>query len=652
MSTTQALNDMKSINTHLRKLTFDDLDEWVGSTILNRGKRYVKYVDQLSRTQNNNLVAWVNGTDRYTTSVRIKSQNDFEYFCSCPYPWGPCKHAVAVILAAAEQVKQKQTIALLDEDDKLSRALSDYTNEEEDEWGDDESVHSSESRRSKLQVEVETILAGKSRQALLDQLVNLAGRNPEIRRQILEAEQLASGQVDKLVRSLLAEIRNLTAEPVWYNHWRGEGNLPDYTSFGERLQALADLGHADAVLQLGAELWTRGNAQVGQSDDDGETGMAIAMCMNTVVAALPQTSLQPPEQLLWVIDRVLGDEFCILDNLADKLLKRRSYTGAHWRKVVGTLEARLQAMPKPRTDSFSTTYRRQGLLSQLLDAYSCAGWKERIIPLLEKEAGACRQYKRLVDALLAAGEWDKARHWCILGYQQTVENAHGLALVLQKQLRKMAQSERQYGLAAAYRAQDFFAHPSSIKYQKLRDSCKKASCWPAVQKVVFHFLETGQRTVSGEKDGNTDWPLPAPEVGPEVTDKRSSYMQFPDLPTLIDIAILEKRFDDVVELYRHLGTTGHRGPEINNSVAHAVSNTHPQVALDIWKSIVDKLIGKVKPRAYEEAASYLRLMEKIYSKNNRLADWQGLIRGLRNKHRQKRRLLGTLDNLTKKKIID
>ena len=652
MSSTQALNDMKSINTHLRKLTFDDLDEWTGSTILNRGKNYVKYVDQLSRTQDNNLVAWVNGTDRYTTSVRIKSKNDFEYFCSCPYSWGPCKHAVAVILAAAERVKQKQTIALLDEDDKLSRALSANTNEEKDEWGDDESVHSSESRRSKVQVEVETILAGKSRQALLDQLVDLAGHNPEIRRQILEAEQLACGQVGKLVRSLLAEIRKLTAEPVWYNHWRDEGNLPDYTHFGERLQALADTGHADAVLQLGAELWTRGNAQIGQSDDDGETGMAIAMCMDTVLAALPQTSLQPPEQLLWVIDRLAEDDYCMLDNSADKLLKQRTYTCAHWQEVAGTLEARLQAMPKPQTDSYSTAYQRERLLDQLLDAYSCAGWKERIIPLLETEAVACREYKRLADALLAVGERDRARHWCILGYQRTAENAYGLALVLQKQLRKIAESERQYGLAAAYRAQDFFAHPSSTKYHKLRNSCKKATCWPAVQKVVFHFLETGQRPVSGEKDGNTDWPLPAPEVGPEVTDKRSSYMQFPDLPTLIDIAILEKRFDDVVELYRRLGTIGHWGLEISNSVARAVSNTHPQVALDIWKGIVDTLIGKVKPRAYEEAASYLRLMEKIYSKNNRLADWQGLIRDLRNKHRQKRRLLGTLDNLTKKKIVD
>jgi uncharacterized Zn finger protein len=638
---------LKSINTLLRKLTFDDLDDWAGSTILNRGKSYVKYVERLSRTQDNNLVAWVNGTDQYTTSVRINAQNDFEYFCSCPYSWGPCKHAVAVILAAAEQVKQKQPIVLLDEDDNLSLALFAYTNEEDDEW-----VQSSEPQHSKVQAEVETVLAGKSRQEMLDQLVDLAGRNPEIRRQILEAEQLASGQVDKLVRTLLAEIRNLTAEPVWYNHWRDEGNLPDYTHFGERLQALADQGHADAVLKLGGELWTRGNAQVGQSDDDGETGMAIATCMDTVLAALPQTSLSPPEQLLWVIDRVLEDEFCMLDGSADKLLKRRTYTQAHWRKVAGALEIRLQASPKPQTGSFSTAYHRERLLSQLLDAYSYAGWKERTIPLLETEADACRQYKRLTDALLAAGERDRARHWCILGYRRTVKNDCGIAWILQKQLRKMAQSERQHDLAAAYRAQDFFAHPSSTTYHKLRNACKKATCWPAVQNAVFHFLETGQSPAPGEQDKNTGWPLPAPEVGPEVSGKRSGYQQFPDLSTLIDIAIQEKRFDDVVELYQRLCTTGHLGLGINNNVAHAVANTHPQVALDIWKSIVDKLIGRVKPKAYEEAASYLRLMEKIYSQNDRLADWQGLIRGLRNKHRQKRRLLSTLDNLSRKKIVD
>lgn len=63
------------------------------------------------------------------------------------------------------------------------------------------------------------------------------------------------------MRALRSEIRNLTAEPTWYNYWRGEGNLPDYTHLEEKLRALANQGHADAVFQLGAELWTQGNVQ-------------------------------------------------------------------------------------------------------------------------------------------------------------------------------------------------------------------------------------------------------------------------------------------------------------------------------------------------------------------------------------------------------
>ena len=95
---------MKSINTILRKMTFDDLHGWAGETIFSRGKAYVKRVDQLSHTENNALVAWVTGSERYVTSVRVDEECDCEYFCTCPYSWGPCKHAVAVILAAARNM--------------------------------------------------------------------------------------------------------------------------------------------------------------------------------------------------------------------------------------------------------------------------------------------------------------------------------------------------------------------------------------------------------------------------------------------------------------------------------------------------------------------------------------------------------------------
>ncbi len=42
---------MKSINTNLRKMTFDDLHDWAGETILSQGKAHVKHVDRLSHTE-------------------------------------------------------------------------------------------------------------------------------------------------------------------------------------------------------------------------------------------------------------------------------------------------------------------------------------------------------------------------------------------------------------------------------------------------------------------------------------------------------------------------------------------------------------------------------------------------------------------------
>ena len=647
----------KSIDTILRKLTFDDLRDWAGETILNRGEGYVKRVEQLSRSQDSVLVAWVIGNERYATSVHVDEAGNFDDFCTCPYSWGPCKHAVAVILAAAQHVKDKQPIPPLDKDSDLAQAL--FGEPEEDEWVDDEweennePLHPSTPRRTKAQAKLAKTLVSKSRGELLDLLVELSGRFPDVRQHIVESEQLASGQVDRLTRALRSEIRNLTAKPAWYNHWRREGNLPDYTHLEEKLRALVDQGHADAAIQVGAELWTRGNAQVEQADDEGETAMAIAACLEVITLALPLSSLSPPDQLLWLIDRLLEDEYSLLDS-AENLLERRTYTRAHWQEVAGILETRLQAMAKPRNTRFSDRYRRERLLHMLLKAYIRAGWKDRVIPRLEDEVEACQCYLRLTDELLAAGERERAYRWCLQGYARTVADAPGIASALQERLRTMAQKERRYDLVAAYRAQDFFDAPSDMSYSELRKAAEKAKCWPAARTAALHYLETGQRPAasSGKKSKKSGWPLPAPEVEPPALKKRSSYQQFPDLETLIDIAIKENRLDDVVDLYQRLRKTKRWGWETDKTVAQAVANTHPDLALAIWEDIVDSLIAQVKPKAYEQAGVYLRSMQKVYTQNHRVDDWQRLLDRLRREHKAKRRFVGVLETLSRKKLVD
>jgi uncharacterized Zn finger protein len=294
-------------------------------------------------------------------------------------------------------------------------------------------------------------------------------------------------------------------------------------------------------------------------------------------------------------------------------------------------------------------------MNRLIQAYRQGGWPEKILPLLEAEADHCGNYEELVEALLAAGQRDRARQWCIRGFAQTRDNLRGIAAGLQKKLREIAGLEKRHDLVAAYRAQDFFEHPTLETYKELRRTAEKAGGWPVVRDAAFAYLETGQRPDLPAKGGKaTDWPLPEPEVKwPQVKERRG-YRPFPNRETLIDIALAEKRFDDAVTLFCALREKGRAGAHLGQSVAKAVAQTHPEIALDIWRNMVDGLIAEVKPRAYVEAGGFLRLMHKLYEANNRQADWQALVAELRRTHKAKRRLLEVLDMVANpgKKIVE
>jgi uncharacterized Zn finger protein len=173
-----------------------------------------------------------------------------------------------------------------------------------------------------------------------------------------------------------------------------------------------------------------------------------------------------------------------------------------------------------------------------------------------------------------------------------------------------------------------------------------------VRAAVLSYLETGRYPPGGGRQGKGEgWPLPPLEVEQPAAARRAGSRQFPDLSVLIDIAITEKRLEDVADLYQRHRATNRWGWETDKKVAQAVAGTRPDLALGIWQRIVDSLIAQTKPRAYEEAAVYLRLMKQVYTQSRRVDDWQGLLSRLRAEHKAKRRLVEVLDNLSNKKLI-
>ena len=653
---------MKNISAGLRNLTMENLREWAGTKILSRGKSYVRNVKKLSYMGNNTLAAWVSGSEEYATTVQLDPDGDFDYSCTCPYDWGVCKHAVAVVLAAAEYVNQKKEIPLLTEDNDLFQALFDDSGDDEedddgddeDEWheDDDEPVITVRHAAGKEKARLKKIFEGLGKEELVTLLLDLASRYPEIERGVLEKEQLSKGKADKIVSALKREIRELTSQPAWRNHWKGVGNLPDYSHVREQLQALLDNGHADQAIQLGEELWSRGNEQVEQSNDEGDTATEIAGCMEVVLAAVQSSSLPPSKKLQWVIDHTLVDEYSLLESGGD-LLESGIFNQADWREVSDVLSDRLKSLKRQASDSFSGTYRRSGLLNMLIKACERSGQSKKIIPLLEEEAEACNCYGKLVEAHLAAGNKDKARQWCVRGFGKTIGSAPGIAAELQGRLRDMAEKEKKHDLVTAYRAEDFFDSASIKSYTELRKASEKAGVWPAVRECALSYLETGRRPDPSVKvKKSMEWPLPQPEVIRPANKAERRYEQYPNLDMLISIAILEKRLDDVVALYQELRKRKRWSMATDKSVAEAVAQSHPQVSLDIWRNIAQGLIGQVKPKAYEEAAIYLRNMCKVYQDTGRLSDWQNFLGELRREHKAKRRLIEVLDGLSGKKITD
>jgi uncharacterized Zn finger protein len=620
-------------------LSLDDLRIWAGSKILNRGKSYQKHVYDLARTENGELLATVSGTDEYDTMISVDDDGELDIFCSCPYDWGPCKHAVAVILQGLTMVKKGEAIPLAAPDDARG-FVANYDDDDDDEFDECDQL-------ADVETAVKPILQKKKKAELLAMLVDFSRRFPEIKRDILETDQLQSGDVDKLVCSLSREIEEVTSEDAYYNHWRDEGSLPDYGHIQEQLSALLAGGHADEVVTLGQQLWEQGCEQVGQSHDDGETADEVAECMDIVFEAVEASSMSAADQILWFIEIFLEDEYSLCETGRD-FIDSNSYGQRSWQEAVISLQARLAKTPKPKGDDFSSRYHREKVLNWLIVALERSGEQEQVIPLLKKEAHLVQCYGRLVDLLLEQGQVSQARKWCIKGYEHTKNNAVGIASRLQEKLRDLAKQEKNPELVAAYRAQDFFARPSLQNYQDLHKACKAVPCWAVVHGAVIHFLEKGTRPDLTNK--NKDWPLPAPEV---TADKGNSFRtDFPIYGVLIDIAIHEKRLDDVVDLHQSLKSNGRWHNSRDEEVAKAVSASHPDVALAIWHTLALNQIGEVKPAAYAIAASYLSKMRQVYLRSKQLAKWQNLITTIRTEHKRKIRLLEILDSLEGKRLID
>jgi uncharacterized Zn finger protein len=705
-----------SLKNAWANLTWDDLNAWAGARSLERGRSYQRghHVRDLAVSADGMLLAWVRGTERYATQVELRQGaagvTKLASVCTCPVGSSGCKHAVAVVLQYLQAIKDKTEVPTAAPKDPRWSLLARIA-QEADEWEGDEDFEEEEAfwdeefeeeenlasrphtrtkraeasrpkkeasrAKDKKEGSLRAYLEGLPAGELVNLILRFAVDHPEIGEGLSERRAVASGKTGEVLRQARKEMTRVTGERGDWDSWHG-GFVPDYGGLKRRLQDLVELGQADAVVELGRELFERGRQQVEESNDEGETAGALTDCLGVIFCAVQRSNLSGPQKLLYVLDLCLEDDYDLCQG-ADVVLDAE-WSAADWSAVADELARRLQAMPVPKGEAkFHDNYKRDRLSGWLIRALEASGREDEALAVLEAEAPKTGSYVRLVERHIKDGRLDDAVRWATEGIERTRDELPGIAHQLQTLMRQVAEQREDWPTVAALYAEEFFERPSVATLRQLRKAAARAGCEEPVNAAALRFLETGVRpkpaaSAAPVRKGRAAgaqapaWPLPAPlpvrEPTAQATGKsRARVLRVtepsPHHDVLLDLAIAEKRPDDVLAWYDRLrqshSSQGFGGYGIDygaDRVADAVADAHPERALDLYRALAEREIAATSPSAYERAMSPLRKIRRMLHRAGRTADWEKYVATLREDNRRKRRLLEMLDGLEGRPIIE
>jgi uncharacterized Zn finger protein len=627
-------------------LSWNDLRGWAGSKIVSRGKSYQrqKLVSKLAVLGNGSLLGWVNGTHQYAAQVNSGKEGLPESICTCPYGCD-CKHGVAIVLEYLEQMKNNKKIPkAVKNDERLLLFQKDDREDDMYDFDDEDDYYEEEALPTKKgKSEIVAFLKGKTKAQLTELILELAGKFPKMAQELADRKQLASGNVKSLINRLKGDIREISSESGWQNHWNHEGYTPDYSQVRIKLETLLKAGHPDEVLKLGKELIELGNNQIEESHDDGETAAEVEECMPVIIKALERSSMAQADKLAWAVNVVLQDDYDVF-NAFDEYLGCK-YAKADWNILADQLLKQLNKIkPSGGRDDFHRNYTRDRLSDWIIGALEQAGRDDEVIPLCEAEAQKTGSYTRLVKYLISDKRYADAEQWIKEGIDKTAEKLPGIASDLRNRLKEIRSLQKDWVAVATMQAEEFVRYPSTNAFTACKKANAKTKTWPKVREHLLLYLEKGE--LPWKQKG---WPLAQSNQSKPGKPYRNT---FPMTDILINIAILEKQPDRVLFWYDQSQSNRHNWVGAgDDKVAAAIQEHAPERSIAIWKTIAEGLIKQTKPSAYEQAASYLNKAEKVMKRRKKQSEWKKYLNGLREKHARKRRFIEILDQSDSKPIL-
>ncbi|MDY9925704.1 SWIM zinc finger domain-containing protein [Methanosarcina sp.] len=639
-----------------KELRWSDLQDWAGGKATAKGIKYQEdeRVKELKRTQEGSLVARVEGTKEYFTEIFMEN-GKLSSICTCPVGHD-CKHGVAAVLEYLELTEQREEIPVISEGDTLiARARQGYTEAETAGAGKGE-----ESSTRALREYLEQL----TKPELIEILVAFAEKDTVLGRYLKDRQNLAAESVEGIIEGVYSELDELLEEAGHPDYPGYESDVPDFLDVQVRLESLLDAGHPDELLDIGKELMDRYEG-IAEYDEEGNIGTKISFCMDVVFEALSRSSLPAHEKMLYMFEIELRDNYNILD---ETTFWEEGFTPEEWKRFAETLKVKLQEADRAEDTHYSSSWQRDYAVDRLIDALLKAGLSEEIIPICEREAEKTGNYARLVNVLLDSGQKKKAEEWIYRGIKETREYQPGIARELWQILLETREEEGNWLFAAALEAEEFFRAPDMARYLGMREAARNSGKWQEVREAALRYLKTGElpavqakaaqvknkEEISGKEEISI-LPGVLPKTGLLETDSIQK-IKAPALDLLIKVAIQEEDPEEVVHWYEELKTGGEEAERYwhlisESEIANAVKEKHPEIALEIWKKLVEGLISETKVSSYEEASTYLRKIKETLETRGKKENWEAYLSGIKEANRRKRRLLEILDMLGEDRII-
>jgi uncharacterized Zn finger protein len=89
-----------------------------------------------------------------------------------------------------------------------------------------------------------------------------------------------------------------------------------------------------------------------------------------------------------------------------------------------------------------------------------------------------------------------------------------------------------------------------------------------------------------------------------------------------------------------------------DQVAAAVTESHPERSLAIYRQRVDDHLPHASASAYEAVAGYLRKMRPILQSLHREVEWNGLLADIRLRYKNRPKFMEILDKLDPRPIVE